>query len=411
VIDLRQGAVRFRFAGGAEVIVEGPARFKAMDAHSLFLWSSRAVARVTGPTPGFVIDTPRARLTDVGTEFGVGVDFSGATEIQVFEGAVLADFRHPENAQGKQQRIDAGQAWQVHADPQTQPEPAHFIPTRFTRTLPARRAADPPPGPLYNQPDFDTIHVVPAPAGLRIDGDLGDWDRTAAFRSACREPYGQHYYVEGMMMYDARQFYIGAHVGDPAPLCNAIEAEEDPQNSWRGGSVVVRLAASANLGWPIQGRSPGLRKAAEGSHPQDRSEQLAHLTLFYHRPTQRARLDIAYGMDFHGRRLDPPGWQGAFRADADGHGYTLEYAIPWNLLHAERHVPVPGDVLAATCSVHWSDQEGRLCFGHLTDIVSAAYRPYLFHQYRDGASWGRAVFHAKGDVPVGDVLGSRDRHK
>ena len=51
-----------------------------------------------------------------------------------------------------------------------------------------------------------------------IDGDLSDWDRSGAFYSACQPPYHENYYLEGMMMYDEQFVYIGAHVGDPAPM-------------------------------------------------------------------------------------------------------------------------------------------------------------------------------------------------
>jgi hypothetical protein len=410
VLELLQGAMRLRFAEGAEVVVEGPARLKPLDARTLFLWSGRVVAQFVGPPSSFIIDTPHARLTDMGTEFGVGVDFSGATEIQVFEGTVVANLKNADNEPTTRQQIDAGQAWQLDVDRQPQLQPMAFTPGRFLRTLPPRRRNDLPPGPLFNnQPRFDTVHIVPAQPGLRIDGDLSDWDHSAMFRSACREPYGRHYYVAGAMMYDAGRFYIGAHVGDPAPMCNAIDPETDPTNSWRGGSIVVRLSTDKGLGWPLDVLRPDLRKSGPYAWVSlnDRSEQLAHLTLFYHRPTRRARLELRYGMDFHGRILDPPGWQGAFRADADGQGYTLEYAVPWTLLHADHRPPAAGDVLAGMWSVHWSDREGRLCLGHLTDIVNSSFRPYLSYQHQYGASWGRAIYHGQGNLPPGTIVGPR----
>jgi len=68
-------------------------------------------------------------------------------------------------------------------------------------------------------------------------------------------------------------------------------------------------------------------------------------------------------MDFHGRQTNPIGYRAAFRKDADGRGYTLEYAIPWALLKAESDPPRAGDTLAATWTVHWSDESSQAAAG------------------------------------------------
>jgi FecR-like protein len=407
-LELMQGVTRIRFRDGVEVVVEGPASLKLVGPRQMFLGSGRAVARASKTSGGFIIETPQAHLTDLGTEFGVGVGPSGDTDVQVFEGAVLADFKQSDG-QMDQKRLIAGQVWRMGSRPGTQPKQLDRAPEQFVRTLPARHARQHSAGVLYNQPRLDTVHVVPAPVGVSIDGDLSDWDQSGAFESACREPYDTHYYVKGMMMYDARRLYIGAHVGDPAPLRNAVDPLADPTNSWRGGSVVVRLSTSKALGWPLEGQSPGLHELGKGFRPQDVSENIIHLILWYHRPTQRARLQLDYGLDFHGRVLDPPAWEGAFRVDADGQGYTLEYAIPWSLLHADQAPPAAGDELAATWSVHWSDLDGRLCLGHLTDVTNPAYRPYRPSDFQRGSSWGKAIYHARGNLRPGTIRGDESR--
>ncbi len=77
-------------------------------------------------------------------------------------------------------------------------------------------------------------------------------------------------------------------------------------------------------------------------------------------------------MDFHGNLIDPPGWQGAFRRDPDGLGYTLEYRIPWSLLCLGPEAPRAGDVTATSWTVHWSDRDGKLSRGHLVDLTNPA---------------------------------------
>jgi len=63
-------------------------------------------------------------------------------------------------------------------------------------------------------------------------------------------------------------------------------------------------------------------------------------------------------MDLHGLKVNPPGYQGAYRKDADGRGYTLEYSIPWSLLNAADDPPRAGDELAAMWLVHSGDPAG-----------------------------------------------------
>jgi hypothetical protein len=166
--------------------------------------------------------------------------------------------------------------------------------------------------------------------------------------------------------------------------------------AWRGGSVIVRLCVDPKLGWPLHGLGPAERDMSHpeiGSRPQDISEKIVHITMWYHRPSQRARLHLSYGMDFHGERTDPPGWEGAFKMDANGLGYTLEYAIPWSLLNAADRPPQPGDVLGACWTVHWSDQEGKVSRGNLVEITNPAAGPFRFLR---AETWGKAVYQPAG---------------
>ena len=54
-----------------------------------------------------------------------------------------------------------------------------------------------------------------------------------------------------------------------------------------------------------------------------------------------------------------------------------------------------GDVVPSSWTVHWSDLEGRLSRGHLVEIVNLDDAPPRFLK---GSTWGRAVFHARGDA-------------
>jgi hypothetical protein len=118
--------------------------------------------------------------------------------------------------------------------------------------------------------------------------------------------------------------------------------------------------------------------------------------MSHDRQSGQARIRLQHGFDFHDPDTSPSGWRGAVRKDADGRGYTLEYAIPWQVLHCADDPPQPGDVLAALWMVHWSDAEGRLCRGQLVEVTNPQSNaqdkvpPYLFFQ--NGPCWGRAIY-------------------
>jgi hypothetical protein len=118
--------------------------------------------------------------------------------------------------------------------------------------------------------------------------------------------------------------------------------------------------------------------------------------MWHDAKTARPRLLMLRGFDFHGKEDILDGWRGIFRKDADGKGYTLEYAIPWSLLHSAEDPPVAGDELAALWMAHWSDEEGRICRGQLVDVVNPAASakkdslPHIF--YQDGPSWGKVRY-------------------
>lgn len=89
-LQLAGGLVELKFGRGATVIVEGPAEFEVLGPERAFLHRGKIVTRMPKGTKGFIIDSPRGRLVDQGTEFGVSVGASGDTEVHVLEGKVDA---------------------------------------------------------------------------------------------------------------------------------------------------------------------------------------------------------------------------------------------------------------------------------------------------------------------------------
>jgi ferric-dicitrate binding protein FerR (iron transport regulator) len=408
-LDLTAGLAELTLTNGVRITLDAPVRLRLVSPETAALETGRLVALVPPAARGFTVETPQTRVIDLGTEFGVGVGSGdgsgngGETEVHVFQGEVVAEWKAPDG-RTSDDRLAAGKAISVAAG--AAPKGIPCEPQRFVRMFPTDVDAGQMAGPLYNRSRFDTVHAVPARAAPAIDGDLSDWDRSGAFFSACMPPFHESHTLEGMMMYDDRRLYLAAHVGDPAPM----RSRSDPaagigpdRYAWSGGSVIVRLSTDPALGWPLKGlgKAEGSRERPEiGRRPEDVTDRIVHVIMWYHQPTGRPRLQLSFGMDFHGEVNEPEGFEGAFRADPNGLGYTLEYAIPWAALKAAARPPKGGDVVGANWTVHWSDREGRVSRGFLTEITNLDVRPYRFLR---AGTWGKAEFHAEGRLPADTV--------
>ena len=270
------------------------------------------------------------------------------------------------------------------------PQAREFARERFIRRFPVAKERGQDWYRPYNRSRHEVARVRPAPADIKIDGNLSDWDLAGKFEGACDDPFAASYFVSGAMMYDAEYLYIGAHIGDPCPMESSIDPQVEPRHAWSGGSLQVRLCTDPSLGWPLSAAHAMDRKDRK-TLQEDKNPKLVHLTLTYYPPRHQACLHLDYGMDYHGTQINPPGYRGEYLKDADGHGYTLEYAIPWKLLNASGP-PSPGDVRPIIWDLHWSEQEGRSWRGHLVEIKNPAEEGWTFVR---AATWGKALFEGK----------------
>jgi len=391
-IGLLAGAVELSLRNGVTIVFEGPGDLELVTPMRALLHSGQAVVRVPGNATGFQLETTAAQVVDLGTEFGVKCGPGGASEILVFDGKVVA------SASGKGAgfplQLAAGTGTRFTSD-QPNPTPIAYRPERFVRRFPADKPVelDEPGSPLFNAARYEEL-VVPRPERLlTIDGDLSDWSAVYSFRAARNEKMGE--FIEGRMRYDEAFLYLAAHIGDPAPMRNVVDPATDGELGWRGGGLQVRIATDPALGWPVEGNAAEyylMRRMTTDAVQVAKAtnSHLVHLTMWHHAPSAQPCLHLAFGMDFHGSRINPTGYRAAYRKDADGRGYSLEYAIPWKLLNAPR-APQPGETLAISWTTHWSDAGGRLWRGQWVDLRNLAEPPRI-HTWERAATWGRAVF-------------------
>ncbi|MBI1246627.1 hypothetical protein GC197_02140 [bacterium] len=82
------GEITLAFENGVSVSVESPATFSIIDSFHMELEKGRARAIVPETGHGFIIETPKLLVEDLGTEFGVYVDEDQNQELHVFAGEV-----------------------------------------------------------------------------------------------------------------------------------------------------------------------------------------------------------------------------------------------------------------------------------------------------------------------------------
>ena len=85
-ISLQEGIVKILFDNSAKVVIEAPAAFKVVSENHVKLLYGRIYSTVPAEAIGFTVSTLSAQVVDLGTEFGVEVDYSGDTVLHVIKG-------------------------------------------------------------------------------------------------------------------------------------------------------------------------------------------------------------------------------------------------------------------------------------------------------------------------------------
>jgi hypothetical protein len=390
-LDLREGIAEITLTSGVSLLVEAPATMELVDAASSVLNAGRIVARVPPTAVGFAVDTPRARIVDRGTEFGVYVEPDRETVVQVFAGSVVAELKNPDAPGKRSHRLMAGETLHIDAADVADVQKVVFSPERFQRTFSTPSVHEGDELIPFKPSQMSSLDVVAAPGRVTVDGDLSDWDLSGMFEARCAEPFAELYDVRGAMMYNKDYLYIAARVGDPMPMRNVIDPNTDPWSAWMGGSVQLRLSTDRTFGWPLKATKPSCRRGEPSV--QDTSGRIVHLTLWHFQPREQPCLELRYGMNLDRGVVNPAGWKGAFRKAPDGKTYIAECAIPWTLLGAGSDPPRAGDELGLCWTVNWSDASGKRWKGQLVEIKNPAYAARgKTLTFMHAETWGKAIY-------------------
>jgi ferric-dicitrate binding protein FerR (iron transport regulator) len=117
-LRLTEGAAQVTFASGAIVALHAPVEIEILSADRVFLRSGRITPYVPAPAHGFTVVSPSGEIIDLGTEFTVGVDAAGRTDVFVIDGEVDVSGGHAADRDDMLRMTQGFGSRLVAADPQ-----------------------------------------------------------------------------------------------------------------------------------------------------------------------------------------------------------------------------------------------------------------------------------------------------
>ena len=159
-LRLTSGLAELRFRSGAIVVLEGPAAFEILGRNRGRLETGKLVAHVPPAARGFQVETPHARVIDLGTEFAMFVQQTSepngqhsSTEVHVLAGQVEVAAQHNRtgaDSPSLQKNISSGAAVRAEAGLNSLTTIASQ-PERFVRSL---------PGSIVLTEDFESLPIA-----------------------------------------------------------------------------------------------------------------------------------------------------------------------------------------------------------------------------------------------------------
>lgn len=220
------------------------------------------------------------------------------------------------------------------------------------------------------------IRILPAPANLKVDGKINDWDLSGGI-FICDDAQTQRDNLAVWMhaQYDRDNLYLLARFKDQTPLNNPGQTLAD--FGFGGDSLQTRIITN-----------PG--------QPNERGN---HFTAW--RGVGGTDIITLEG----GKTFNEPnikdvktlGAQQAFRLDADGKGYVQEIALPWKILTRDGQAPAAGSTLNITFEPNFTvGINGRMSIKDNFQPGQSVDRVFTFQNWR---GWGPGTLAAQHPVP------------
>ncbi|TWT29337.1 FecR protein [Posidoniimonas corsicana] len=189
-IDISDGVLALTTSTGCDVVVQGPASLVFEDEDRIRLDRGRLTARISDEAAQIVVETPTARVVDLGTEFGVSVTDALETSVAVYEGVVELTSRNSTDDSDELQTrtLQAGRSGYVDGQGQlrwtieTLPHEREFIrPDEIADLRDARRGSS----QAKEQVCFYELQRIRGLLGFQgFDIPSGGVDRSLAFADA-----------------------------------------------------------------------------------------------------------------------------------------------------------------------------------------------------------------------------------
>ena len=238
---------------------------------------------------------------------------------------------------------------------------------------------------VATQTDNHGIHVVPVPnaAGVKVDGDLGDWDLSGAiFVTYDIESLSDVYSAKVAGMYDAANFYIAIRWTDATPMGNSHDPRYQGSRGWAGDAVQIRL----------------------------KTDRISHITAWYYAAKKEPAFQISYGKSltepFKGgdkQLYQVDGWkmqegvEMAFKANADGKGYVQEIKIPWSVITLGDKKFAAGDQFNMGLELLWGESDWPV-HRYADNLVEGATSREFFWTAHN--NWGPVFLEAKNNLTL-----------
>ncbi len=114
MVRVASGSIKLQFNNRSVLSLHAPALYEVVSEMQGRALLGKLTAKIAKGAEGYSVLTPRATVIDLGTELGIDVADSGATDVIVFEGLVDLNYQ-PQHGNAARQRLSSGEGMHLDA--------------------------------------------------------------------------------------------------------------------------------------------------------------------------------------------------------------------------------------------------------------------------------------------------------